>query len=208
MGHAVHCLPSSGPFSSTFPSLHSCGSRLKLKKKYQLAWWILLWCLTLSIPSVGPSTSCLYCSLSSMDKSPWPPGTLSWIHYHFMGSASPTAHLIKDSVGSSLCLLNTSLHEGHSYLTGSPLIFNHMKIKLVDSVLEHKRISAAWERKATKNLGKHPGDLYHLLAALLCWIFSPPYLPGLPLGRPSPFDFFHLARLSKLPHKTSNIHCV
>lgn len=91
---------------------------------------------------------------------------------------------------SLLCSFKASLHEGHSYLISSPLIFNHVKIKLVDSVLEHKRISAAWERKATKNLGKHLGGLYHLLATLLCWIFRPPYLPGVLLGPPSPSDFF------------------
>ena len=47
------CLPSSGPLPPTSPSHHSCGSRLKLTKKYQLAWWVLLRSLTSSIPSVG-----------------------------------------------------------------------------------------------------------------------------------------------------------
>lgn len=59
------------------------------------------------------------------------------------GKCFTTAHLIRDSAGSLLCSLNASLHEGHSHLTSSRLIFNHVKIKLVDSVLEHKRISAA-----------------------------------------------------------------
>ncbi|XP_029085716.1 5-hydroxytryptamine receptor 1D isoform X1 [Monodon monoceros] len=71
------------------------------------------------------------------------------------GKRFTTARLTTGSAGSSLCSLSPSLHEGHSHSAGSPRFFNHVKIKLADSVLERQRISAARarKRKATKTLG-------------------------------------------------------
>ncbi|XP_075394589.1 5-hydroxytryptamine receptor 1D [Tenrec ecaudatus] len=80
------------------------------------------------------------------------------------GKRFTTAQLITGSAGSSLCSLSPSLHEGHSHAAGSPIFFNHVKIKLADSVLERKRISAARERKATKTLGIILG------AFIVCWL--------------------------------------
>ncbi|KAM6190495.1 5-hydroxytryptamine receptor 1D [Sarcoramphus papa] len=80
------------------------------------------------------------------------------------GKRFTTAHLITGSAGSSLCSINASLHEGHSHSGGSPIFINHVKIKLADSVLERKRISAARERKATKTLGIILG------AFIFCWL--------------------------------------
>ncbi|KAK2518735.1 Htr1d [Columba guinea] len=83
------------------------------------------------------------------------------------GKRFTTAHLITGSAGSSLCSINASLHEGHSHPGGSPIFINHVQIKLADSVLERKRISAARERKATKTL-EPPGILqqkHHVRAA-------------------------------------------
>ena len=106
------------------------------------------------------------------------------------GKRFTTAHLIAGSAGSSLCSLNPSLHEGHSHSASSPLFFNHVKIKLADSVLERKRISAARERKATKTLGIILG------AFIVCWL---PFFVAslvLPICRdscwipPALFDFF------------------
>ncbi|XP_030183140.1 5-hydroxytryptamine receptor 1D [Lynx canadensis] len=106
------------------------------------------------------------------------------------GKRFTTAHLITGSAGSSLCSLSSSLHEGHSHVAGSPLFFNHVKIKLADSVLERKRINAARERKATKTLGIILG------AFIICWL---PFFVAslvLPICRdscwlhPALFDFF------------------
>ncbi|GAB5574670.1 5-hydroxytryptamine receptor 1F [Prionailurus iriomotensis] len=106
------------------------------------------------------------------------------------GKRFTTAHLITGSAGSSLCSLSSSLHEGHSHAAGSPLFFNHVKIKLADSVLERKRINAARERKATKTLGIILG------AFIICWL---PFFVAslvLPICRdscwlhPVLFDFF------------------
>uniref|UniRef100_A0A8D2KN92 5-hydroxytryptamine receptor 1D n=2 Tax=Urocitellus parryii TaxID=9999 RepID=A0A8D2KN92_UROPR len=106
------------------------------------------------------------------------------------GKRFTTAQLITGSAGSSLCSLNPSLHEGHSHAAGSPLFFNHVKVRLADSVLERKRISAARERKATKTLGIILG------AFIVCWL---PFFVAslvLPICRdacwlhPALFDFF------------------
>ncbi|KAG6922898.1 5-hydroxytryptamine receptor 1D [Chelydra serpentina] len=80
------------------------------------------------------------------------------------GKRFTTAHLITGSTGSSLCSINSNLHEGHSHSGGSPVFINRVKIKLADSVLERKRISAARERKATKTLGIILG------AFIFCWL--------------------------------------
>ncbi|XP_040835681.1 5-hydroxytryptamine receptor 1D [Ochotona curzoniae] len=80
------------------------------------------------------------------------------------GKRFTTAHLITGSASSSLCSLGPSLHEGHSHTAGSPLFFNHVRIRLADSVLERKRISAARERRATKTLGIILG------AFIICWL--------------------------------------
>ncbi|XP_007117967.2 5-hydroxytryptamine receptor 1D [Physeter macrocephalus] len=106
------------------------------------------------------------------------------------GKRFTTARLITGPAGSSLCLLNPSLHEGRSHSAGSPLFCNHVKIKLADSVLEGKRISAARERKVAKTLGIILG------AFTICWL---PFFVAslvLPICRdscwihPAPFDFF------------------
>ncbi|XP_005394808.1 PREDICTED: 5-hydroxytryptamine receptor 1D [Chinchilla lanigera] len=105
------------------------------------------------------------------------------------GKRFTTAHLITGSAGSSLCSLNPSLHEGHSH-AGSPLFFNQVRIKLADSVLERKRISAARERKATKTLGIILG------AFIICWLPFFVVSLVLPICRdscwihPALFDFF------------------
>nr|XP_006113329.1 5-hydroxytryptamine receptor 1D [Pelodiscus sinensis]XP_006113330.1 5-hydroxytryptamine receptor 1D [Pelodiscus sinensis]XP_014424067.1 5-hydroxytryptamine receptor 1D [Pelodiscus sinensis] len=80
------------------------------------------------------------------------------------GKRFTTAHLITGSTGSSLCSINSNLHEGHAHSGGSPVFINHVKIKLADSILERKRISAARERKATKTLGIILG------AFIFCWL--------------------------------------
>ncbi|CAM4657136.1 unnamed protein product [Lepidochelys olivacea] len=80
------------------------------------------------------------------------------------GKRFTTAHLITGSTGSSLCSINSNLHEGNAHSGGSPVFINHVKIKLADSVLERKRISAARERKATKTLGIILG------AFIFCWL--------------------------------------
>uniref|UniRef100_A0A7M4FNH8 5-hydroxytryptamine receptor 1D n=1 Tax=Crocodylus porosus TaxID=8502 RepID=A0A7M4FNH8_CROPO len=80
------------------------------------------------------------------------------------GKRFTTAQLITGSTGSSFCSINSSLTEGHSHSGGSPIFINHVKIKLTDSVLERKRISASRERKATKTLGIILG------AFIFCWL--------------------------------------
>ncbi|XP_048358212.1 5-hydroxytryptamine receptor 1D [Sphaerodactylus townsendi] len=80
------------------------------------------------------------------------------------GKRFTTAHLITGSAGSSLCSISSNLQEGHSHSSGSPVYINHVKIKVADSILERKRISAARERKATKTLGIILG------AFIVCWL--------------------------------------
>ncbi|XP_066494967.1 5-hydroxytryptamine receptor 1D [Tiliqua scincoides] len=80
------------------------------------------------------------------------------------GKRFTTAHLITGSAGSSLCSISSNLHEGHSHSSGSPVFINHVRIKVADSVMERKRISAARERKATKTLGIILG------AFIVCWL--------------------------------------
>lgn len=102
------------------------------------------------------------------------------------GKRFTTAHLV---TGSSLCAPNPGLHEARSH-PGSPLVFNHVRIKLADSVLERKRVSAARERKATKTLGVILG------AFMVCWLPFFVVSLVLPLCRgscwihPALFDFF------------------
>ncbi|XP_029475446.1 5-hydroxytryptamine receptor 1D [Rhinatrema bivittatum] len=80
------------------------------------------------------------------------------------GKRFTTAHLITGSTGSSLCSINSNIHEGRAHATGMPLCINHVQIKFADSILEKKRLSAARERKATKTLGIILG------AFIFCWL--------------------------------------
>ncbi|KAJ7304188.1 hypothetical protein JRQ81_011720 [Phrynocephalus forsythii] len=80
------------------------------------------------------------------------------------GKRFTTAHLITGSAGSSLCSISSSLHEAPSNASSSPMLINHVRIKVKNSILERKRISAARERKATKTLGIILG------AFIVCWL--------------------------------------
>ncbi|KAF7242333.1 5-hydroxytryptamine receptor 1D [Varanus komodoensis] len=80
------------------------------------------------------------------------------------GKRFTTAQLITGSAGSSLCSISSNLHEGPSHSNSSPVFINHVRIKVADSILERKRISAARERKATKTLGIILG------AFIFCWL--------------------------------------
>ncbi|MEE6484889.1 hypothetical protein FKM82_014093 [Ascaphus truei] len=104
------------------------------------------------------------------------------------GKRFTTAQLITGSTGSSFCSVNP--HMGHSHSGGAQICINHIKIKLADSVLEKKRLSAARERKATKTLGIILG------AFIFCWLPFFVVSLVLPICRdacwfhPVLFDFF------------------
>nr|XP_003230616.1 PREDICTED: 5-hydroxytryptamine receptor 1D [Anolis carolinensis]XP_016854802.1 PREDICTED: 5-hydroxytryptamine receptor 1D [Anolis carolinensis] len=106
------------------------------------------------------------------------------------GKRFTTAHLIAGSAGSSLCSLSSNLHEGHSHSSGSPMVINHVAIKVANNILERKRISAARERKATKTLGIILG------AFIFCWLPFFVMALALPICQdacsspPALFDFF------------------
>uniref|UniRef100_V9KKC5 5-hydroxytryptamine receptor 1B n=2 Tax=Callorhinchus milii TaxID=7868 RepID=V9KKC5_CALMI len=80
------------------------------------------------------------------------------------GKRLTTAQLITNSPGSSsVSSVNSRVNE-NSGETGSPVVLNHVKVKVSDTLLERKKILAARERKATKTLGIILG------AFIVCWL--------------------------------------
>ncbi|XP_053561343.1 5-hydroxytryptamine receptor 1D [Bombina bombina] len=106
------------------------------------------------------------------------------------GKRFTTAQLIPGSTGSCFCSASTNTHVGQCQTVGTPICINHIKVKLADSVLERKRVSAARERKATKTLGIILG------AFIVCWLPFFVVSLVLPICRdacwfhPILFDFF------------------
>ncbi|OCT92100.1 5-hydroxytryptamine receptor 1D [Xenopus laevis] len=106
------------------------------------------------------------------------------------GKRFTTAHLITGSTGSSFCSVNANVHMEHPHAAETPICINHIKIKLADSIIERKRLSAAREKKATKTLGIILG------AFIVCWLPFFVVSLVLPICRdacwfhPLLFDFF------------------